>query len=77
MLPDELVHVLNEVHFLHVLATAPSKVIPPGKSLLSMMVHSQHRSQPPPASDALHDRVEQAVHRAFWNEVPQKLPFAL
>ena len=71
-LPVELVQVINDVYFLHVLATDPTKVVPPGKSLLSMMVLSQHREKPA-TSTILHDRVEEAVHRAFWNEVPWKL----
>jgi hypothetical protein len=72
MLPGELVQILNDAYFLHVLATDPAKVIPPGKSLLSMMVRSQHREQStaPDAITILHDKVEEAVHKAFWNEVP-------
>lgn len=75
MLPVELFRILNDVYFLHVLATDPAKVLPPGKSLLSMMVRSQHREQSTTQdpSTILHDRVEEAVHRAFWNEVPWQL----
>lgn len=78
MLPVELVQILNDAYFLHVLATDPAKVILPGKSLLSMMVRSQHREKSTTSdpSTILHDRVEEAVHRAFWNEVPWQL-FAL
>jgi len=74
MLPTELIQALNDVYFLHVLATDPEKVIPPGKSLLSLMgrYHYPEQSTPDP-STILHDRVEEAVHRAFWNEVPWQL----
>ncbi len=65
-LPLELVDSLNQGYFLHVLATDPAQVLPPGKSLLSVLSrphsHINHTS-------ALHDRVEDLVHRAFWDEV--------
>jgi len=72
----DLIHALNQAYFLHVLATDPDKLIPPGKSLLSMMAHSHlHQSSTSHTQNSdsvavLHDRVEEAVHRAFWNEVP-------
>jgi hypothetical protein len=69
-LPPELLHVLNQAYFLHVLATDPAKLIPPGKSLLSMMARSEGAPVPDTAETALHDRVERVVHKAFWNEVP-------
>ncbi|KAF8893834.1 hypothetical protein BD779DRAFT_1435553 [Infundibulicybe gibba] len=37
ILPVELVDSLNQTYFFHVLANNPAKVIPPGKSLLSML----------------------------------------
>src|SRR6266481_729049 len=36
-LPPELIEQINEVYLLHKLATDPSKVLPPGKSLLSLL----------------------------------------
>ncbi|KAG5648507.1 hypothetical protein DXG03_003118 [Asterophora parasitica] len=65
-LPPEL---LQQAYFLHVLATDPAKLIPPGKSLLSLMA----RAPEPPPPSALHARVEQAVHNAFWDEALQAL----
>ncbi|KAJ7188148.1 hypothetical protein C8R46DRAFT_879217 [Mycena filopes] len=59
-------------YFLHLLATEPETVIPEGKSLLSMMVQSPlRRADPEPA--ALHNRVEQAIHSAFWNQALEAL----
>ncbi|KAF9464987.1 hypothetical protein BDZ94DRAFT_1296760 [Collybia nuda] len=72
-LPPELLHVLNQAYFLHVLATDPAKLIPPGKSLLSMMTRSQPVSIPETTETVLHDRVEKVVHQAFWNEALESL----
>ncbi|RDB24988.1 hypothetical protein Hypma_007850 [Hypsizygus marmoreus] len=63
-LPPELIHDLNQAYFLHVLATDPAKVIPPGKSLLSMLA----RAPAPAAPSPLHAKVEKVVHKAFWDE---------
>lgn len=71
-LPLELVDTLNQAYFLHLLATDPGKVIPPGKSLLSMMARSSHMSgdgSVESGTSILHDRVEKVVHQAFWTEV--------
>jgi len=64
-LPPELLQVLNQAYMLHVVATDPAKVLPPGKSLLSMMT----RAPPPPDPSPLHAKVEKVVHKAFWDEV--------
>ncbi|KAF5380441.1 hypothetical protein D9615_004479 [Tricholomella constricta] len=63
-LPPELLHVLNQAYFLHLLATDPGKAIPPGKSLLSMMARAPAAPEPSP----LHATVEKVVHKAFWDE---------
>ncbi|TFK44775.1 hypothetical protein BDQ12DRAFT_673556 [Crucibulum laeve] len=72
ILPIEFVQVLNEAYFLHLLATDPEKVIPPGKSLLSMMTHARiehdEGTEGPDKVAQLTDRVKQVVHRAFWSE---------
>ncbi|KAF8161162.1 hypothetical protein B0H34DRAFT_653790 [Crassisporium funariophilum] len=71
-LPAELVEALNQTYFLHLLVTDPAKVIPPGKSLLSMLTHANFRpSSEKEANDkhaAILDRVTEVAHRAFWNE---------
>ena len=77
LLPIELVDILDRAYFLHVLATDPTRVLPPGKSLLSAL-SGPHASAPtgePAAS--LHDRVEDVVHRAFWDEVRAPHPHRL
>ena len=70
VLPVELVEALNHTFFLHLLATDPERVLPPGKSLLSMMstprtnLQSQDGDLP-----KLEERVKDVVHKAFWKEV--------
>ena len=70
-LPLELVESLNHAYFLYVLATEPHKVTPPGKSLLSMLLHSQLSSTTKGEDDAqpLLERVKEVAHKAFWDEV--------
>ncbi|EIN11758.1 hypothetical protein PUNSTDRAFT_50628 [Punctularia strigosozonata HHB-11173 SS5] len=67
VLPLELVDSANQVFFLHLLATDPSKVLPPGKSLLSVLSRprTQHTNEEEPT---LEDRVTVAAHKAFWDE---------
>ncbi|KAH6914067.1 hypothetical protein BKA70DRAFT_1095564 [Coprinopsis sp. MPI-PUGE-AT-0042] len=74
-LPLELVESLNQVYFLHLLATEPDRVIPPGKSLLSMLLHSRLSSTKRDQDDAqpLLERVKEAAHRAFWDEAVESL----
>ncbi|KAF9012396.1 hypothetical protein BDQ17DRAFT_1387137 [Cyathus striatus] len=73
-LPADLVHSLNQTYYLHVLATDPKKVLPPGKSLLAVMTHALMDRTPrtTPASQ-LEDRVKQVVHEAFWKEATESL----
>lgn len=80
-LPFELVEALNQTYFLHLLVTQPEKVIPPGKSLLSMMTHanyavadenvkdSNQHSDAEANQQVIEKKVQEVVHRAFWNEV--------
>ncbi|KIY50324.1 hypothetical protein FISHEDRAFT_39855 [Fistulina hepatica ATCC 64428] len=79
-LPFELSSAVNQAYFLHVLAVEPGKIVPPGKSLLSMMTnqgdqvfpnHSQ--SDREKATAAVHNRVESIVHTAFWNQATEAL----
>ncbi|TFY53133.1 hypothetical protein EVG20_g10253, partial [Dentipellis fragilis] len=73
LLPVELVDLLNETYFLHLLATDPSKVLPPGKSLLSMMTQPHVREQKEGAVPGLQEKVEEVLHRAFWDEALEAL----
>ncbi|KAJ3528840.1 hypothetical protein NMY22_g9248 [Coprinellus aureogranulatus] len=74
-LPYELVESLNQVYFLHLLATEPERVIPPGKTLLSMMIHSRMNTEKNKGDQAgnLLERVQEVAHRAFWNEAVEAL----
>ena len=69
-LPAELFEALNSTYFLHRLATQPETVIPPGKTLLSMLLHSRINEDSKGKSDKdLLERVKEVAHEAFWNEV--------
>ena len=65
-LPMELYGLLDQAYHLHMLATDPQAVIPPGKSLLSVLSRPHAERHPP---SVLHERVGDMVHRAFWDEV--------
>lgn len=74
LLPSELIDALNQTYFLHLLITEPRKVIPPGKSLLSMMTQANFKASDDdkPKQDRqaqIADRVKEVAHKAFWNEV--------
>lgn len=70
--PLELIHALNQAYLLHLLATDPESIIPPGKTLLSMLAHAQigpNESEERGGQDAaLLSRVKEVAHKAFWNE---------
>lgn len=66
-LPVELVELLNQTYFLHILATEPDKALPPGKSLLSVLSRPREAAQS--EKSALEEQVETMVHAAFWEEV--------
>lgn len=70
-LPHELFESLNQVYFLHLLANEPERVVPPGKTLLSMMIHAHMNAEKTNDKDGenLLERVQEVAHRAFWNEV--------
>jgi hypothetical protein len=68
ILPFELVDLLNQVYFLHVLSTEPQKILPPGKSLLSALSgpHAQIEND---GDSAMKERVGNIIRKAFWDEV--------
>ncbi|KAJ7178476.1 hypothetical protein C8R43DRAFT_871689 [Mycena crocata] len=72
-LPQELLEILNQTYFLRILATEPETVIPDGKSLFSMMAHSRLKPESTEPVAVLHDRVEKAIHDAFWNQALEAL----
>ncbi|KAG1734730.1 uncharacterized protein EDB91DRAFT_1146564 [Suillus paluster] len=72
VLPLELVEILNRTYFHHLLATDPKRVVPPGKSLVSMLSHSSKEGENV-AKPTLRDKVEDLVHKAFWDEAIESL----
>jgi hypothetical protein len=76
-LPIELVETIERIYFLHVLATEPTSILPPGKTLVSALASVQESSSTEQIdeSSTLHSHVEQAVHRVFWDEVSPILRF--
>ncbi|KAH9485446.1 hypothetical protein JR316_0002354 [Psilocybe cubensis] len=74
-LPPELLDALNQTYFLHLLVTEPHKVIPPGKSLLSMMTRAKlqvpENAQNQHKHAHIEHRVKEVAHMAFWNEIPR------
>ena len=71
ILPIELVDILNHTYFLHIIATDPDKVLPPGKSLVSMLSrpHTNSNNLAEGHAAAIQAKVQDMVHKAFWDEV--------
>lgn len=69
-LPVDLLDLLNQAYFLHLLANDPSKVLSAGKSLLSVMSHPDVRMPGNDELPKLQEKVKEMVHKAFWDEVP-------
>ena len=61
-----LLDLIAQTHFLRVLLTDPESVIPPGKSLLSVLTDTNFNKET--EAPILHT-VTQVAHRAFWSEV--------
>lgn len=68
-LPADLFDLLNQTYFLHLLANDPSKLLPPGKSLLSVLSQPNKPQRPDDEPPTLHNKVEEMIHKAFWDEV--------
>jgi hypothetical protein len=69
-LPLELASMLNHTYLLRLLVTDPTKVLPPGKSLLSVLSRPHSDNIRADGSvPTLHNKVEDMVHKAFWDEV--------
>lgn len=62
---------IEQTHFLRMLLADPDRVIPPGKSLLSMLTNAKFNEQ---KDSAILDGVTQVAHRAFWDEVCSNAP---
>ena len=63
---SSLLDLIEQTHFLRMLLTDPDSVIPPGKSLLSMLTNAKFNEA---KDSAILDGVTQVAHRAFWGEV--------
>lgn len=69
LLSLELLDSLNQTYFLHLLANDPQKILPPGKSLLSLLSRRHEREGRDTNPPTLQGRVEEVIHKAFWEEV--------
>lgn len=70
-LPLELLDRINEAYLLHTVAMQPSRILPPGKSILSVL---SSRSRPESAAPKdLRQQVSNIMLKAFWDEVLLKL----
>ncbi|KZP18732.1 hypothetical protein FIBSPDRAFT_920337 [Athelia psychrophila] len=73
VLPLELVDSFNHAYFLHLLATDPAQVLPPGKSLLSVLSRSPAAADGAKDAESIQNKVEQMMRKAFWNEAVESL----
>lgn len=81
ILPSELVSLLDDAYLLFLLSTSPSKALPPGKSLASVLPRAveslstgHHGSHESPktngnAKAVIEERVTDIVQKAFWDDV--------
>ena len=70
--PLELVQELNQAYFLHNLARNPEGVLPPGKSLISILTqeklgHNIGKNEDQKAD--VQEQVAKTIHAAFWDVV--------
>lgn len=72
VLPRNLISEVNQAYFLHLLAINPDRILPPGKSLISIVVQEklgQNGRDDMDQRAKLQQRVAQAMHTAFWDAV--------
>src|SRR5258708_15060814 len=72
-LPADLLDLLNQTYFLHILANDPSKLLPPGKSLLSVLSQPNKRQRRDDNPPNLHVKAVQVLHKAFFGRVVPNL----
>ncbi|KZV69530.1 hypothetical protein PENSPDRAFT_676048 [Peniophora sp. CONT] len=72
-LPAELLGILNHTYFLHLLVTDPSKVVPPGKSILSVLGKPHAQVSEPGRLHEIQSEVEDTIRRAFWDAAYESL----
>lgn len=68
--PSEFNALLNDAHLLHLLATRPHLVLPPGKSLVSVFSSAiSPHADPGNSKNALEQKISKMVKDSFWLEV--------
>ncbi|KDQ21463.1 hypothetical protein BOTBODRAFT_25904 [Botryobasidium botryosum FD-172 SS1] len=85
VLPSELISLLDDAYLLFLLSTSPSKALPPGKSLASVLPraveslstgnHDSHQSPKTNgnAKAVIEERVTDIVQKAFWDDAVECL----
>lgn len=63
---SSLLDLIEQTHFLRMLLFNPDSVIPPGKSLLSMLTNAKFNEE---KDSAILQSVTRVAHQAFWSEV--------
>lgn len=70
--PLELVQEMNQAYFLHELARNPKEVLPPGKSLISIVTQEKLGRRIGENQDQktdVQEQVTKVIHAAFWDVV--------
>lgn len=60
---------IQDAQYLHILATQPSTILPPGKSLASIFSNTSDSSSSEEPKAQIEAQVSEIVHNAFWAEV--------
>ncbi|GJJ06572.1 hypothetical protein Clacol_000765 [Clathrus columnatus] len=72
--PMELLDRINETYLLHTVAMDPSEVLPPGKSVLSVLSsRTRLNTSEPDSSKSLKQQVSDIMFKAFWDEALESL----
>ncbi|KXN85380.1 hypothetical protein AN958_11480 [Leucoagaricus sp. SymC.cos] len=79
LLPLELVQAIDQTYFLHILAIYPEKVLPPGKSLISVVTQEklgdkeQEEAEKNTTTAVIEQQVTKAMRTAFWDLTAERL----
>lgn len=72
VIPSSMVATLDGAYLFHLLARDPQQVVPPGKSLLSVLSGLNWRVTHPPESTT-EKSVRKTIHQAFWDQALETL----
>ncbi|KAF5354653.1 hypothetical protein D9756_005358 [Leucocoprinus leucothites] len=79
-LSAELIQAVNRTYLLHFLAIDPDKILPPGKSLISVvtqerlvLLDQQAENDGKPSPARVQEQVTKTMQRAFWDTTAEKL----